>query len=411
MYTYLIIGAGAQGASCASILANDGDTKRIILADINLPQAQRVADHIGSSKIEVKRVDAGDVKDVVAVAADADIILNFALLKFNQNIMKAAIEAGAHYIDTAFDNPIWNQIETEYPLKVGIDFGEKDLTGIVGCGGAPGLINVFARLIADTMEEVESIKIRVGHKDLVERDKITTWIPSWCPEIALTDYSDPPTVFTKGKYSVVPAFDGLEEYEFPAPVGKNLIAHHHHEEPVTLPRFIGKGVKHVEFKYAVDLNAASFVKMGFASYEKINVKGVEVAPIDVLMKLVKQPSDTFFSETEETASKDSTVAHPYLVEVEGVKDGKEISHKIWYPSSLTSNGKEKLEVFKKFGTTTIAVALPAVAGAKMILKGKAELGVISPECLDPNEFLIELAEMGWSVKYEEEIKAADSVFA
>jgi saccharopine dehydrogenase-like NADP-dependent oxidoreductase len=404
MFTYLIIGAGAQGASCAAILANDGDTKKIILADINLIQAQKVAEHIGSSRIQVVRVDADNVADIVVAATGVDIILNFALLKFNENIMRAAIEVGAHYIDTAFDNPIWNQIETEHPLKIGVDFSEKGITGIVGCGGAPGLINVFARHICDGMDEVESIKIRVGHKDLVERDRITTWIPSWCPEIALTDYSDPPTVFTDGNYTVVPAFDGLEEYEFPAPVGKNFIAHHHHEEPVTLPRFIGKGIKHAEFKYAVDLNAASLVKMGFSSYEKLNVKGVEVAPIDVLMKLVKQPSDTFFSETEETAKNDPVVAHPYLVEVEGKKDGKNKSHKIWYPSSLTSSGIEKLDVFKKFGTTSIAVALPAVAGAKMILKGKSEIGVISPECLDPKAFLTEMSEIGWAVKYEEEIK-------
>ncbi len=403
MFKYLIVGAGAQGAACASILANDEETEKVVLADINIDQARRVVEHIGSAKFFAERVDASDVEDIVRLANGVDIILNFALLKFNPQIMQAAMKAGVHYIDTAFDNPIWNELETEFPLKVGLQFEEKNITGIVGCGGAPGLINVFARLICDTMDTVESIKLKVGHRDLAKKDRITTWIPSWCPEIALTDYADPPTVFTNGKYTQVPAFAGQEEYEFPAPVGKNLIAHHHHEEPVTLPRFIGKGIKHVEFKYAVDLNAASFVKMGFAGYDKINVKGVEVAPIDVLMKLVKQPSDNFFTETEETAAKDSTILHPYLVEVEGAKNGKTFKHKLWYPCSLTSSGSEKLEVFRKFGTTNIAVALPAVAGAKMILKGKADFGVIAPECLNPKEFLNEMAEAGWSVKYEEEI--------
>lgn len=403
MYTYLIIGSGAQGAACASILAKAEDTKEIILADINLVQAEKVVKHINLPGIRAEYVDASDIEGLKKATFGVDIILNFSLIKFNVNIMRAAADTGVHYIDTAFDNPIWDQIISDDPWKTSKEYSEKNLTGIIGCGGAPGLINVFARYICDTMDEIESIKLRVGHKDLVEKDKISTWVPSWCPEIALTDYSDPPIVFTDGKYTTVPAFDGLEEYDFPPPVGKNLIAHHHHEEPVTLPRFIGKGIKHVEFKYAVDLNAASFVKMGFASYNKIDVNGVQVSPIDVLMKLVRQPSDAFFSETEETAQKDPTSAHPYLVEVVGKKNGRDLLHKIWYPHSLISNGEQKLEAFRKFGTTVIAVALPAVAGAKMILKGKTERGVLSPECLDPIEFLKEMADLGWPVHFEEEI--------
>lgn len=404
MYTYLIIGAGAQGAACASILTNIGDTKEIILADINLLHAEKVVKHINSPKIRAVYVDASNINEIKKITVGTDIILNFSLLKFNINIMTAAFDEGVHYIDTAFDNPIWDQIMSDSPWETSIAYRKKNLTGIIGCGGAPGLINVFARYICDGMEEVDSIKLRVGHKDLIEKDKITTWIPSWCPEIALTDYSDPPIVFTDGVYTSVPAFDGLEEYEFPPPVGKNLIAHHHHEEPVTLPRFIGKGIKHAEFKYAVDLNAASFVKMGFASYDKIDVNGVQVSPIDVLMKLVQQPSDTFFLESEETAKKDPTYAHPYLVEVVGKKGGKTLIHKLWYPHSLVSNGEQKLDVFRKFGTTTIAVALPAIAGARMILKGKTESGVLSPECLDPIVFLKEMAGLGWSVQFDEEIK-------
>lgn len=409
MYSYVIIGSGAQGASCASILAREKETNKIILADIDIQRAKKTADHIGSDKIEPAALDASKKDEIIELARGFDMIMNFTLVKFNETIMQAAIAVGAHYIDTAFDDPIWTQLENEHPLKIGEEFKEKGITGLVGCGGAPGLINVIARYICDGMDTVKSIKLRVGHKDLAEKEKISTWIPAWCPEIALTDYADPPTVFTKGEYTKVPAFDGLEEYEFPPPVGINLIAHHHHEEPVTLPRFIGKGVEHVEFKYAVDLNAASFVKMGFASYDKIDVKGCDVAPIDVLMKLVRQPADTFFTETEETAATEPRVAHSYLVEVEGKKHGQDVRHTIWYPHSLISSGNERLEAFKKFGTTTIAVALPAMAGAKLILKNATEDGVIAPECLDPVEYLKEMASLGWPVSFNEKIEKVSSI--
>jgi hypothetical protein len=36
------------------------------------------------------------------------------------------------------------------------------------------------------------------------------------------------------------------------------------EEPYTLPYYIGKGLREVDFKYPVDPLAGAFVKMGFA---------------------------------------------------------------------------------------------------------------------------------------------------
>jgi saccharopine dehydrogenase (NAD+, L-lysine-forming) len=403
MSKYLIIGSGAQGGAAASIAARDNDIEKIIIGDINLALAEKVKKHIGSHKIEAMNLDASDREKIKQVAEKVDIVLNLTHLRFNENIMRACIQANTHYLDTAFMDPIWTMLQTEHPLKIGEEFKAAGISGLIGCGGAPGLINVMTRYICDKLEKIDRISLKVGHKDLSEKGKITTWQPTWSPEIALMDYALPPTVFTKGKYIKVPAFDGEEEYEFPPPVGKNLITHHNHEEPVTLGRYIGKGLEYVEFKYAVDLNAASAVKMGFASYDKIDINGTKVAPIDVLMKLVSQPVDSFLTETKESAEQEPTVAHPYLIDVSGETDGGKVNYKLWYPSSLVQNGQEKLEVFKKFGTTSVSVSLPALAGAKMILGGKAENGVYAPECLDPLDFLEMMGTIGWNPSFNVEI--------
>jgi saccharopine dehydrogenase (NAD+, L-lysine-forming) len=402
MSKYLIIGSGAQGGAAAAIAARDNDIEKIIIGDINLELAEKVKIHVGSDKIEVVHLDASDMGEIKKAAEKVDIVLNLTHLKFNENIMRSCIETKTHYLDTAFIEPIWTMLETEHPLKIDEEFKAIGKTGLIGCGGAPGLINVMTRYLCDKLEKVDRICLKVGHKDLTEKGKISTWHPTWSPEIALMDYAIPPTVFTKGNYIKVPAFDGEEEYEFPPPVGKNLITHHNHEEPITLGRYIGKGLQHVEFKYAVDLNAASFVKMGFASYEKIDINGTRVAPIDVLMKLVKQPVDFFFTETDQSARQEPTVVHPYLIDVSGETGGKKVHFTLWYPSSLVQNGQEKLEVFKKFGTTSISVALPALAGAKMILEGKAENGVYAPECLNPLDFLKMMGSIGWKPSFNEE---------
>jgi hypothetical protein len=49
----------------------------------------------------------------------------------------------------------------------------------------------------------------------------------------------------------------------------------------------------------------------------------------------------------------------------GEKSGKNMKYKIWWPFSLLTSSYEKLGLYRKFGTTNIAVALPAIVGAKM----------------------------------------------
>ena len=52
METVLIVGAGAQGGPCASILAGEEGVAKIRLGDIDLGVARKVADKISSPKIQ-----------------------------------------------------------------------------------------------------------------------------------------------------------------------------------------------------------------------------------------------------------------------------------------------------------------------------------------------------------------------
>jgi malate/lactate dehydrogenase len=50
MKKVLVIGAGAQGGPCTSILAGEESVKEIRLGDIDLALAQKVADKVKSDK-------------------------------------------------------------------------------------------------------------------------------------------------------------------------------------------------------------------------------------------------------------------------------------------------------------------------------------------------------------------------
>jgi len=142
MMKVLVVGAGAQGGPCASILSRDEAISEIVLGDIDLDLANRVKAKVGGNKITTVRVDAGSVEDIQKAAEGADVIINLTLTAFNPNIMQAALKAGAHYVDTSFGEPslmdicardnILAQVIEKRPLLFENEFREAGLTALAG---------------------------------------------------------------------------------------------------------------------------------------------------------------------------------------------------------------------------------------------------------------------------------------
>jgi len=399
MKKVLIVGAGGQGGPCASILSRDKGVTEIVLGDIDIELGNKVKNKIKSDKITAVKLDAGKVEEIKSAAKGVDVVINLTLPQFNDNIRQAAVENGAHYVDSAMDYPLFTQLTEKGALEIDSKFKKAGLTALIGCGGSPGITNVLARYACDNLDRVDEIRVRLGGKPLEEsKEVVSAWEPGWCPEVALSDYAFPPPVFENGKPRVYPIFSGCEEYVFPDPVGPVVVTYHAHEEAVMLPRFIGKGIKYCDFKYPLDPIAGALVKMGFANTEPIDVKGAKVKPMDVIMALVYKPVNTFLGEDEATVSRPPTFASSIVMEIKGVKAGEGVAYKI-IKSSATA--EENLRLYKKLGTTLIFVALPVIVGAKMCMEGEAERGLIGPECLDPIKFLKMMADAGAPVQFEE----------
>ena len=416
----LIVGAGAQGGPCASVLAKDKNVSEIVLGDIDLDFANKVKEKIKSDKITATRVDAGKVEDIERAARGSDAIINLTLTAFNENIMQAALKSGTHYVDTSFGEPslldicardnILAQIIEKRPLAFDSEFKEAGLTALVGCGGSPGVTNILTRYICDKLDRVDEIHIRLGRRLLTDPEEVVkAWAPTWSPFRALWGYAVEPTVFEDGEYKKYPIYSKCENHTFPEPVGTIPLVYHQHQEPITLPYFISKGIKYCDFKYTLDKEVGALIKTGFASAEKIDVKGVKVAPRDVLLNLVPRPIDTFLTEDETTARAPLKVSGFVIIEVTGAKSGEKLEYKMSYPVALSATPEERLELHKRFGATNIYVCVPAIVGAKMCVQGLTEKGLVSSECLDPIKFLRMMAEMGVPVKFNETLSKQVSV--
>ena len=404
----LLMGAGGQGGPCASILSKNKSVEKIVIGDINLELASRVAAKINSEKIDVKRVDAGNIDEVASLAEGMDVLIDLVTPKFYYEIMQAALKAGTNYVNTAYDKFMWdNKMELGKKPKLYDEFFSAGKTAMLGCGMSSGYTNVIVRYYADKLDTVKSVKVRLAKMDTSigkYGDAVTAWNPGWDPRQALLDFKLPSTVFRDGKYELkVEPFSEIEEWDFPAPFGKIAVSLHAHEEPYSIPlSFAYKGIEYCDFKYYVNMQIAPIISLGLASEEPIEVNGAMVKPLDVVLAKVPKAVEGFLNEDPEKFEyQDATKLVSMMVEVEGKKDGRDKKFLVEIPTM--NNPRRKM--YDTYGTSYISVALPAAIGAEMIFDSDCPKGVIFPHDLDPNKFLQTMTNSGYEHRfYELEVK-------
>lgn len=385
-----IIGAGAQGSVIAKILAEDPEIDKVLLTDINTRLLQRVAKKIDNSKLSTERVDAGNIDDLAKILKGTNVAVNATLTQYNLPIFHSALKNGANYMGFAEDWPLREKFLEQ--LKTSDKWKKAGLTAVKHMGITPGVTNVLARYAADRLEKVEEIRIRTAWRDPSEEKKmVPTWSPGWSVETALLEWAVDPIVYENGEYKTYSPFSGFETHTFPEPLGAATVCLVEHEEIVTLPNFIGKGLKYVDIKMSPDIIAGILINTGLAGTEPIEVKGAKVRPLDVLLKLTKPAIEK--TEEENKAFEDRTAKlHSCLaVQVKGEKAGQKVEEYVY----LNISESDIREWLRRYGTTNGWVPIPAAVTAKMLTKGEIQVkGVIAPECLEPEPFLRKLSKMG-----------------
>ncbi|RLI44488.1 hypothetical protein DRO69_07275 [Candidatus Bathyarchaeota archaeon] len=369
-YKILIVGCGAQGKAIADYLARLPEVDEIRVSDVNLNVCKNFVEWLKSDKVSAYKVDAGRVDEIASLAKDMDIVVNAVVPKFNLNILDAAFKAGTHYIDLAFE-----YADFERELERSDKFKEIDRTALTGAGFAPGLTNIISACAVDNLDEVESIFIR----DATRRPFST-----WSPETLIDDWLTEPTIFKNGEFAKVSLFSGEEIFEFPAPLGPQPVWYHAHEEPHMMGRFIGKGLKNVDFKMGGPDHI--FIKqlweLGFLSDSPINVKSVEVVPRDVYLALVPKPPT--LEELRDMAVRGilGKEEGSMIIRVIGKKDDVKVEHVYTIHSPTTLKLQEKWPICNSISYAVSSVSSLLVS---FVCKGEIETrGVITPELLEPD---------------------------
>ncbi len=371
-----VLGGGRMGLVAARDLAESEDVDQVIVGDVDLSKAEKLARDIGSRKVSVVKADATNHANLVSAISGSKVLINAVWYEFNLAVMRAAIEARVHYNDLG---GLFHM--TRQQMRLDTDARRAGVTAVLGGGESPGVSNVMCAASAEKMDIVEAIRVRAGGREESQSvgDKL---VFPFSVSTVFDEYSKPPIMFIDGQFKEVAPLSGEEEIEFPQPVGKNRCHYTIHSEMATLP-FSYKGVRDVDFKLGISEKIFKVIKplldAGLADTSPIRVKGQNVIPRDFAISYLNSRS----------SDEEPRRYVALRTEVFGVKRGK----KVLETRTVIGEPSERFQVKNATGLLT---GIAASIIAQFIMAGKiAERGAVAPEaCVPTGPFFEELKRRG-----------------
>ncbi len=390
-----MLGAGGVGAAFAAIAQRRQVFEHVVLADVALERARAVVESLGEAdRFAAERVDAAEESAVVELIGSVkpDAVLNACDPRFNEPIFDACLRAKVTYLDMAMtlshphpERPyeLPGEILGDYQLARHEQWEQAGLLALVGMGVEPGLSDVFARYAADELfSSIEEVGVRDGADLVVEGYDFAPTFSIWT---TIEECLNPPVVWERerGFYTTAP-FSEPEIFEFPEGIGPVECVNVEHEEVVLIPRWVQ--CERVTFKYGLGQEFIGVLetlhKLGLDSTEPVSVRGMQVAPRDVVAAALPDPA------TLGERMSGRTCAGTWVTGTG--KDGQPRSTYLYHVVDNETTMREYASQAVVWQTAVNpAVALELLDGGDW--KGT---GVLGPEAFPPKPFLELLGEYG-----------------
>jgi saccharopine dehydrogenase-like NADP-dependent oxidoreductase len=300
----LLIGVGTVGEAIARLTATHPWCESMVLADYDVARAEAVQATLGdATRFPSEQVDAREASSIAALARRhrSDLVMNAVDPQFVMPIFEGAFEAGCHYMDmaTSLSRPHPTDPFTTPGLKLGDeqfarhdDWAAADRLALVGMGMDPGLSDLFARYAADHLfDEITEVHVRDGGDLRIPGHAFAPVFSIWT---TIEECLNPPVEWdgARGTWITTEPFSAPELFPFPEGVGPVECVNVEHEEVLLIPRWL-PSVRRVTFKYALGADFIDKLRtihaLGMDRTDRVTVKGVEVAPRDVLAAITPDP--------------------------------------------------------------------------------------------------------------------------
>ena len=365
-------GCGVVGSIAVETLASSGVFSEVVIADINIAQANGVVERLGQGNVSAIEFDAASPHGIRNAIAGSSVVLNCVgpYYKYGPSILKEVIESKINYVDVCDDLDA-----TEKLLDMDRNARKAGISALIGMGSSPGIANLLVKFCADSLlDQVEVVDIYHAHGgEKVEGPAVVKHrIHSMKMDIPM---------FLDSKFTTVKLFEDSgksleEEVEF-QDVGTYSVYAYPHPETITLPKFL-KGIKRVTNLGLVLPPAYAelikgMVRLGVTDEEPMEVQDHQIAPLEFAVAFILSQRHRLMQE--------AGLIEPMgclKIVVKGNKNGEQSS----YIFSMSSRGQGMGE-----GT-----GVPAALGTMLMATGKVkQKGVNPPEgCVDPLD-LLELA--------------------
>jgi saccharopine dehydrogenase (NAD+, L-lysine forming) len=382
----LVVGTGGVGSAVAPIAARRDFFERIVFSDLDPGRPQALVDRLGDDRFGAAQLDASDAGAIaeLARAERVDAILNAADPRFNPPIFQAAFDAGCTYLDMAMT------LSDRHGTKLGdlqfaqeAEWRERGQLALVGIGVEPGLSDVFARYAADHLfSEIDEVGVRDGADLVVDG---YTFAPTFSIWTTIEECLNPPVIWERdrGWYTTEP-FSEPEVFDFPEGIGPIECVNVEHEEVLLVPRWID--CNRVTFKYGLGEEFIDVLKtlnkLNLDSTEPVTVRGLQVAPRDVVAAALPDPA------TLGDKMHGRTCAGTYVT-----GKGKDGQPKATYLYHVVSNE----ETMARDGAQAVVwqTAINPVVALELLASGVwSGTGVLGPEAFDAVPFLDLLGDHG-----------------
>jgi saccharopine dehydrogenase-like NADP-dependent oxidoreductase len=366
---------GAMGIQATAELAASGRFDQIVVADVDLAKAQRMAAVWGLPPSDVVLLDASDQASLEELMSGGPAVVVNALPKqFTLKVARAAIAKQVRAIDLSDISADLRGLHEEAQAAGAVY--------VSGCGSSSGLTNMMAKHGSRGMDEIDSVEIDFASFRAISLSPASVDGVFWefGPQVTRGYFAD-------GAYHKVSLWDGAKVVDFPEPIGTQTVYIVPQSETHTLPRTLG--AKSVTVRGCFTAKAMrlmhSLVEYGFFEPEPVQFNGAAISRRELIKQyLVQAPQ----------AVDEPAWGYGLHIEVTGQQGGRTIKRTLWTTHPLSDRpGWAGPEAWAK------CVALPLVAGALLLAGGNYQgAGVDAPEASLPTEpFLTELSSRGLCV--------------
>jgi saccharopine dehydrogenase (NAD+, L-lysine forming) len=394
----LLVGAGTVGEAIARVAAGREWLEHMVVADYDAARAQQVAQLTDRpDQFESARIDASTSAEVADLARKhrADLVMNAVDPQFVMSIFEGAFAAGATYMDmaTSLSRPDADAPFTRPGLKLGdeqfaktADWDSAGRLALVGMGMDPGLTDVFAAYAVKHLFDqggVEQVHVRDGGDLAIPGFAFAPVFSIWT---TIEECLNPPIVWSNGEWHTTEPFSAPEMFPFPEGIGEVECVNVEHEEVLLVPRYLPGGApRQVTFKYALGTDFIDKLKtihaLGMDRTDKVRVKGVEVAPRDVLAAITPDPAKLGDRMTGRA------IVGTWVI---GRKDGR--PREVFLYQMTDAQG-----CWRELGLGAVAwqTGFNPVIAMELLARGDWQgSGVLGPESFDPDPYLALLDKYG-----------------